>query len=87
MCHLKTREMDKTKYYEIIGRHTKKVIGVCSDNYDLVGVVEEDYCPYLGEISKEEFDRFGNKEEWSDPRSKKIFATEVVKSVKLTEIK
>lgn len=85
-CHLDRKEVDKTKYYEIIGRHTEKVIGVCSSKYGLVSVVEEDYCPYLGEISKAEFDKFGNEEEWDEPRSNKIFATDIVKTVRLTEV-
>jgi hypothetical protein len=46
---------------------------------------EEDMCTYFGEITKEQFEDF-MVAEWDTPLGKKIFASEIVKSVKLTEI-
>ena len=58
------------KYYEIVGNFTNSVIGVTSadDNDDLVSVVEEDSVAFLGEITKEQFEKYGD-DTWVKPIS------------------
>jgi hypothetical protein len=72
------------KYYEIICR--AGVVGVVAikNNLDLIGVLKEDRVEVLGQITKKQFDNFGDNP-WKDPISKKRFKATIIEKVVLTE--
>ena len=71
-------------YYELIGKHTGKVIGVCSSD-GLFPACERNDFPIVGPIYKEQFDAYG-KSPWTEPASKSRYSTEKVEAISLTPL-
>lgn len=77
----------KWKYYEIICDDT--VIGVCSDSGDgenLLHATQEDHVSVFGEISREDFDRYGD-DDWEKPLSKERWVPKITVVLELENAK
>lgn len=72
------------KYYELIGNYSGEVIGVTTSE-GLLHAIQEDQLELVGEISKKDFDRFGD-DDWTYSISKNKFKCEIIQKIKLTKI-
>jgi len=75
----------KDIYFAIIGNHTKEVTGVCTGE-SLLDVCKEDHCPDFVEITKEQFDDFGDNGIVLSENLKR-YTSKIVMRVKLTPIR
>jgi len=67
------------KYYEIISHYLpNEVVGVCTSDGMKDVFNEENGTIILGQITKKQFEKFCDDNEWSEPISKKRFKGKMV---------
>lgn len=80
--HAQKQSEDTKRYFEMIGNYTGKVMGVTPMDGLLSALQEENGHMVVGEITKEQFESYGDNS-WEEPIAAKHFYARLVESVEL----